>query len=396
MFGTAVGAGILFLPIRAGLEGFWPLILMGIIIGPLVYLAHRALGRFILSSSKPNAELADVVTEHFGNKSAIAISFLYFFAFFPPVLIYGSAITNTVDSFMVNQLAMEAWPRWLLSGVLITAMVGVIMLGQKLMLKITAALVYPLIAILFGFSVYLIPDWSMEAMSTDAVPAFGDFMLVVFMAMPMLIFSFNHSPAVSYMAQAQRNEHGEHAEAKSDAILKGGAILLVIFVMFFVFSCVLSLTPAQLLEAKEQNLPVLSYLANVHGSPVIAIVGPLVAFLAIFSSFFGHLLGAKEGLSGLLRKACPEKVENIDAKKFDKGLMLFFYLSTWAITVYNPSVLGMCEALGAPFIIAMLFLVPMFAINKVPAMAKYRGKVSNVVVTVTGIGAILAVLIDML
>lgn len=28
LFGTAVGAGILFLPINAGLNGFWPLVIM--------------------------------------------------------------------------------------------------------------------------------------------------------------------------------------------------------------------------------------------------------------------------------------------------------------------------------------------------------------------------------
>ncbi|MEL4287687.1 hypothetical protein AAEI02_22695, partial [Shewanella xiamenensis] len=51
LFGTAVGAGILFLPINAGMGGFWPLVLMAIIIGPMTYLAHRGLSRFVCSSS---------------------------------------------------------------------------------------------------------------------------------------------------------------------------------------------------------------------------------------------------------------------------------------------------------------------------------------------------------
>ena len=30
LFGTAVGAGVLFLPINAGMGGFWPLVVMAI------------------------------------------------------------------------------------------------------------------------------------------------------------------------------------------------------------------------------------------------------------------------------------------------------------------------------------------------------------------------------
>ncbi|TKB53664.1 aromatic amino acid transport family protein [Ferrimonas aestuarii] len=407
MFGTAVGAGVLFLPIRAGLEGFWPLILIAVLVGPMTYLSHRALARFVLSSDNPKADLADVVVEHFGKSAGVIISFLYFFAIYPIVLIYGNAITNTIDSFVANQLGMailnadgdvvsSIFPRWILSGVLVAMMMSVMILGQKLMLKATELLVYPLVAILLGMSVYLIPEWSMEAMAFDKMPAFDDMMLVVYLTIPMLIFSFNHSPAVSSMAQAQRDTYGKGAADKSDAILKRASFMLLGFVMFFVFSCVLALSPAQLAEAKAQNLPVLSYLANEFESPVISLLGPLVAFLAIFSSFFGHYLGAKEGLAGIVRKGAPKIVESMGEKNFDKALVAFFFFTTWGVAVLNPSVLGMIESLGAPFIAAILFLMPMYAIKKVPAMKKYDGKLSNIFVTVMGIVAISAIVKDLI
>ena len=50
IFGTAVGAGILFLPINIGVSGLWPLIIMALLAGPMTFLAHRGLARFILSS----------------------------------------------------------------------------------------------------------------------------------------------------------------------------------------------------------------------------------------------------------------------------------------------------------------------------------------------------------
>ena len=46
LFGTAVGAGILFLPINLGLGGIWPLIIVAVLAGPMTFLAHRGLARF--------------------------------------------------------------------------------------------------------------------------------------------------------------------------------------------------------------------------------------------------------------------------------------------------------------------------------------------------------------
>ncbi|MGL4351799.1 MAG: aromatic amino acid transport family protein, partial [Plesiomonas shigelloides] len=115
LFGTAVGAGILFLPINAGMGGFWPLVVMALIVGPMTFLAHRGMCRFVLSSSKPGSDITEVVEEHFGKTAGKLITLLYFFAIYPIVLIYGVGITNTVDSFMVNQLGMESLPRGVLS-----------------------------------------------------------------------------------------------------------------------------------------------------------------------------------------------------------------------------------------------------------------------------------------
>ena len=69
---------------------------------------------------------------------------------------------------------------------------------------------------------------------------------------------FQPQPGHLQLPLAQRRDHGEHAVEKSDAILKRTATILLGFVMFFVFSCVMSLTPAQLAEAKSQNIAVLS------------------------------------------------------------------------------------------------------------------------------------------
>ncbi|MGL5483726.1 MAG: HAAAP family serine/threonine permease, partial [Aeromonas veronii] len=277
LFGTAVGAGILFLPINLGLGGIWPLVIVAVLAGPMTFLAHRGLARFVLSSSRPHADFTEVAEEHFGKMAGRLISALYFLSIFPILLIYGVGLTNTVESFMVNQLGMATPDRVMLSGVLVFAMIAVMLAGEKAMLRAFAFMVYPLAAILAALSCYLIPQWQWpEVTAFEGV----SFLNTVWLALPVTVFAFSHAAAISGFANVQRREYGEQAEAKSGLILRNTTVMLVGFVLFFVFSCVLSLSPAQLAEAKAQNVSVLSYLANITDNPVIVTLGPLIAFIA--------------------------------------------------------------------------------------------------------------------
>ena len=392
LFGTAVGAGVLFLPINAGMGGFWPLLFMALIVGPMTYLAHRGLSRFVLSSKKPGSDITEVVEEHFGKTAGKLITLLYFFAIFPILLIYGVGITNTVISFMENQLQVAAPPRAILSVLLIAALIAVMLMGEKFMLKVTEWLVYPLVAILFVLSIYLIPEWT--SASLQQLPTAKGFLITIWLTIPVLVFSFNHSPAISSFTLSQEREYKtfEATERHSNRVLFGTSGLLLVFVMLFVFSCVLTLTPEELALAKTQNISILSFLANKFDNPYISYFGPLVAFLAITSSFFGHYLGAREGLEGLVTKMRRDagKAE-IDRKKLNYATALFFLLSLWLVATINPSILGLIESLGGPIIAMILFIMPMYAIRKVPAMQRYRGKFSNIFVTVIGLIAISAI-----
>ncbi|WP_027706697.1 serine/threonine transporter [Zooshikella ganghwensis] len=390
LFGTAVGAGVLFLPINAGMAGFWPLVIMTILVGPMTYLAHRGLCRFVLSSGKPGSDITQVVAEHFGEGAGKLITILYFFAIYPILLIYGVGITNTVDSFLVNQLEVASPARWILSLVLIMGMMSVMLLGEKFMLKVTQLLVYPLIAILAVLSFWLIPEWNLSSLSD--MPSLSSFSTTLWLTIPVLVFAFNHSPAISSFALAQHREYGKQAVQKSERILFANAGLLLGFVMLFVFSCVLSLSPAELAEAKAQNISILSYLANKQDSLIISYIGPVIAFLAIVSSFFGHYLGAREGLNGIISQQAKSAGITIPEKTVNLITIVFIIVTLWIVAIINPSILGMIESLGGPIIAAILFIMPMIAVRKVPAMQKYRGVWTNTFVLIMGCIAISAIL----
>ena len=114
--------------------------------------------------------------------------------------------------------------------------------------------------------------------------------------------------------------------------------------------------------------------------------------LAISKSFFGHYLGASEGLHGLVTKSMRARGQVVTQKTLQHWIEAFILLSCWAVATLNPNILKMIETLGGPIIALILFLMPMYAIAKIPAMKKYRSPLSNAFITIMGIIAISAIL----
>lgn len=73
------------------------------------------------------------------------------------------SITNTVDSFIVNQLHGPSIPRPLLSFLLVGIMTIVFAFGQRMVLVVTQFLVYPVIFCLGALSICLIPRWDIAS-----------------------------------------------------------------------------------------------------------------------------------------------------------------------------------------------------------------------------------------
>jgi serine transporter len=390
LFGTAVGAGILFLPINAGLGGFWPLVLLTLLVAPMTYLAHLGLCRFVLTSTKPGSTMTEVVTEYFGPQAGKLITLLYFLAIYPILLIYGVGVTNTLGSFIQHQLEVIAVPRSLLALTAISLLMLMMQISETWILKITTWLVYPLVIILAAISCYLIPYWRTDLLYQ--IPTIASFSSAVWLTMPLLVFSFNHSPAISYFASAQQRRYGQQAEYRARQILKRTSIILLFFVMFFVFSTVLTLTPESLKLAKQQNLSILSFLANQLNAPLIPYLGPIVGLLAIVSSFFGHYQSAREGLKGLVALGMSGYTQPTQQSRLDRWITIFFLLSLWGVAVLNPSILGMIESLTGPVIALILFIMPVYARYRVAALRCYINKYWDSFIVIIGSIAISALI----
>ncbi|HBV39412.1 MAG TPA: HAAAP family serine/threonine permease [Erwinia sp.] len=390
LYGTAIGAGVLFLPINAGIGGLIPLLIMAVLAFPMTFFAHRGLCRFVLSG-RGDRDITGVVEEHFGTGAGTLLTLLYFFAIYPILLVYSVAITNTVESFITHQLHLSSPPRALLSLILIAGLMAIVRFGKETIVKTMSVLVYPFVLVLMALALFLIPHWNSTIFQHVEGNGKGLWM-TLWLAIPVMVFSFNHSPIISAFAVAKRQEYGDNAAKKCARILARSHVMMVVTVMFFVFSCVLSLSPENLAEAKAQNISILSYLANHFDTPLMGWLAPLIAMVAITKSFLGHYLGAREGFNGLIARTFRQPPSE---NKLNRITALFMFLTTWLVATKNPSILGMIETLGGPVIAVLLFLMPMYAINKVPAMRQYSGKLSNVFVVLTGLIAISAIAYDL-
>lgn len=385
--GTGIGAGLLYLPINAGMGGIWPLIIVFLLSGPMVLLTHRSLTRFCLSSSFPDRDITQIVHEHFGDRVGYWLMFVCFMSMFPVLLLYSVGITNVSISFMVNQLHFDEPSRALVVFVLVVGMMTLFCGGEKYLLRLISVLVFPLTVVLMGVALYLIPQWKMDFLYH--VVSWRQGLEAVFLTFPVMVFSFYHAPVCSSFARSYQSKSQDIHSCirKTDKIHFRSSIILLGITLFFVFSCIMAMTPEQLLQAKEDNLPTLSVLANQPGNIFFSTLAPIIAFIAILTSFFGFFIGTIEVMNGLL---------TLQAKKFKPGFvtsvgsvhkisLLILALFCWIAGVGNWSVLVILEVVVAPMMAILLFFLPVIALYKVALLKSYRNKYVDVFVFMMGI-----------
>ena len=386
LFGTGVGAGILFLPINAGSFGFWPLVIATLLIAPMVFFSHRTYARIVSASPVKGLDVLQVITALTGRKRGFASAVLYWLGIYPTVLIYAISITNTLDSFIVNQLGGTQVSRWLLALVAVGVMTGAYAFGKKLTLWLANALVYPLIIALAAVSLYLIPSWDFTGFRSyeSSYPVWQGLLLIL----PVLVFSFSHMAALSQFAlDTQKKMDGDVAatEREVSRVELVTAILLVAFTMFFVWSCSLALGADGMDAAREQNVPVLSYLANETDAPFMAWMSPIIAMCAIITSYFGHLLGTEEGTAYLVRSVAPDVAARFSTSTLRWAVNIFVLVTAVLVAVLNPSILDMISVVGGIFVAFLVYIMPALLFAKATAFKHYARRPDTIFVFALGL-----------
>ena len=397
LYATAVGAGTLFLPITVGSNA--PIILLFILLVafPLSYYSHRALSRFVLSSSHREGDITHVVEEHFGPRAGKLLMLVYLMAFYPIILVYSISITNAIESFMVHQMGGAMVSRgWLVLAVMLGLHL-ILLTGKQVVVSAISVLALPMIAFLLGISFYLLPQWSLSYFTESQAVDWRDPAVwkSLWLIVPVMVFSFSHAPIISSFTAAQKKRCHVSAHMRSQRIIKWSSLLICGSVLFFVISCVMSLSQAEMALARTDNISVLSALANKFSNPLIAYVGPLIAILAMSKSFLGTSMGVNEGTVSMVSGACRGLGLSLREVTIARVSSVILFVVTGVITYLNPNVLNIIEKVSGPLIAVILFLLPAYAIYRLPALKGYRGA-SPLFVMVVGLLAISALIYDLI
>ncbi len=373
LFGTAVGAGILFLPIQAGAGGIWVLITASLLVYPMVYPSQRLYERIVNNTPKP-IDYTGAVKLFLGKRTGLIINVLFVIFLFVILVAYSIGLTNDLgDLFQKNGYnKFILFENPYLSLVLLVSIFTILKYGQQLLIKVLGFLSVLLIVLLFTVSLLLMGMWDLDRLLE--FPSFTMFIKQLFMVFPILIMSFMFFSVISPMVISFRSQGASTSEVekRSSGILKITVILLIVFVLFFVFSCIFALDSATLKKAEIANISVLELLGDTVNKPVLKNLGPAISLIALTTSFFGVGLGFRssslELISGLL------KTKQVD-KKRAVSEWIFYPISIallWLITLSNVNIIKLFGELIAPLNSLFLYFVPVIIVFKQPAFKKYR------------------------
>lgn len=385
LYGTAVGAGTLFLPIQLGSAGAIVLLITALVAYPLTYWPHKALAQFILSSqTKGNEGITGAVSHYYGKKIGNLITTLYFVAFFVVVLIYAVAITNSLTEQLAKRMTVDTGMRMLVSFGVVLILNLIFLMGRHITIKVMGFLVFPLIAYFLFVSLYLTGSWQPSLLTSQM--AFDQHTLhQVWISIPVMVFAFSHTPIISTFAVDRREKYGEEAMGKCKKIMKVAYLIICLSVLFFVFSCLLSIPPSYIVAAKEEGVTILSALSMMPSSPAwLGISGIIVAIIAMSKSFLGTYFGVIEGATEIV-KSSLNQVGVKKSRAFNRAIsILGVSLITFAVCCINPNAISMIYAISGPLIAMILFIMPTLSTYLIPSLKPYRS-IGNLLTLIVGV-----------
>ncbi|EAV2899207.1 transporter, partial [Salmonella enterica] len=349
------------------------------------YWPHKALCQFILSSKTSAGEgITGAVTHYYGKKIGNIITTLYFIAFFVVVLIYAVAITNSLTEQLAKHIQIDIRIRMAVSFGVVLILNMIFLMGRHATLRVMGFLVFPLIAYFLFLSLYLTGSWQ-PSLLTGQMSLDSHTLHQVWISIPVMVFAFSHTPIISTFAIDRRENFGDQAMDKCRKIMKVAYLIICLSVLFFVFSCLLSIPPSYIEDARNEGVTILSALSMMPNAPAwLSISGIIVAVVAMSKSFLGTYFGVIEGATEMVRTTL-QQVGVKKSRAFNRALSIMLVSGiTFIICCINPNAISMIYAISGPLIAMILFIMPTLSTYLIPALKPYRS-VGNFITLVVGL-----------
>jgi serine transporter len=389
--GMAIGAGIVFLPVKVGMTGLWVFLLSSIIGYPAMYLFQRL---FIntLASSRTCTDYPGVISSYLGKNWGVTIGALYFIMLVIWVFIYSTAITNDSASFLYS----FGWTEQILSKnpfyglALVILLVSVASRGEKILFKIATFLVLTKLCVVAFLGISMIPSWDFD--NAGAVPPLSELLQQSVVMLPFTITSILFIQSLSPMVISYRSKTFSIEVARYRAMRAMNIAFAVLFVVvfFYAVSFTLALGHEAAAEAAKENISALAIVSSkMTGSGARSLTVKLLSLIlnifAIMTAFFSVFLGFREACRGLalnvLRRLMP--IDRINKPLVSKCILVFSVLLCWGAIVLDEPVLSF-TSICSPIFGLIGCLIPAYLVYRVPVLHCYKG-FSLLIIIATGV-----------
>ncbi|EKE01060.1 MAG: hypothetical protein ACD_21C00227G0002 [uncultured bacterium] len=389
--GMAIGGGIVFLPVKIGLEGLWVFLLSSVIGYPAMYLFQRL---FIntLVTSKECTDYPGIISGYLGRNWGAVLGVLYFTMMIIWIFVYSTAVTNDSASFAHT----FGWTKTLLSEnpfyglVLVIALVAVASSSEKYLFRVATGLVLVKLFVVIFLGISVIPAWSLNNIA--ALPPMGELIKRTIVMLPFtltsILFIQTLSPMVIlYRSKGQPIEVAHYRAMRAMNIAYG---ILFVTVFFYAISFTLATSHEMAVAAYRANISALAMTASTitgqgEKSSIVMALSLILDIFAVFTAFLTCYQGFREACRGIamnmLRRFISEK--SINKKFVTYGVLLFTIMVPWGAIVLNLPVLSF-TSICSPIFGLIGCLIPAYLVYKVPALYKYKGFGLKIII-VTGI-----------
>ena len=373
--GMAIGAGIVFLPVKVGIIGVWVFLVSAVIAYPAMWLFQKL---FIntLAKSKRCEDYPSVIAGYLGKNWGMLLGLLYFIMLAIWVFVYSTAITNDSASYLktfgITRTNLSSAPLYGLGIVCI--LVAIASTAEKVLFRISSIMVITKITIIFLLGVVMIPRWDIS--NIGVFPDLGCLVKQTIVLLPFTLTSILFIQSLSPMVISFRshNKNIEVARYKSVRAMNIAFFTLFVVVFFYAMSFNLVLGHDQAVQAANENISTLAIAARNLDGAWVQILSVVLNIFAVMTAFFGVFQGFKEACQGIamnvVKRFVPE--ERINRRLLSFAILVFGVLVSWGAIVLNAPVLSF-TSICSPIFGMIGCLIPTYLVLRVKSLRELRG-----------------------
>jgi serine transporter len=374
--GSAIGAGILFIPLQAGKVSIYSTFLTIIIALIGTYIGQKLMIRMI-ATAKNCASYDDAIEYHLGKYAGIGLSVVFLLFLFTIIVLLGTGVNDNLAAMLHYYKISGSGLRYnsIYTLILLACLSVPLIIGEKFLLAMIEKIVSFKIIILSILVFMFIPLWKAGNIHHYTNFSFSDVGMGLVILMPVLIFGATFFPSIGSMGRYFRTEYKDlNTEELYKATNKTNIyamLMLSVVLIAFITSSLFALSPASLIYAGNHNLSALAVIGRTSSTGFFAdfciFAGYLITVLAILTSYYAVIIGLIDGIAS--RVPYADKINR-------KTIIILIHILLWIWIVKDINILYFIEKIISPLIVIYVFFIPFIAAYWSKKMGKHKHFIS--------------------